>query len=39
LVFGSKAWRRKSYLGKFLLQDSKEFCTILENHCSVSERQ
>jgi CYTH domain-containing protein len=33
LVFGSKAWRRKSYLGKFLLQDSKEFCTIMERHC------
>lgn len=39
LVFGSKAWRRKSYLGKFLLQDSKEFCIILENTCSVSEQQ
>ncbi|MGE4452944.1 MAG: hypothetical protein AB7D92_00290 [Sphaerochaeta sp.] len=39
LVFGSKAWRKNSYLGKFLLQDSKEFCTILESHCSVSEQQ
>lgn len=34
LVFGSKAWKPTSYLGKFLLSDTQEFCTILENHCT-----
>ncbi|MEA4865718.1 MAG: hypothetical protein VB088_10020 [Sphaerochaeta sp.] len=33
LLFGSKAWKPKSYLGKFLLSDSKEFCTLLERYC------
>ncbi|MGH0052144.1 MAG: hypothetical protein ACQ5SW_01980 [Sphaerochaetaceae bacterium] len=39
LVFGTKAWRKNSYLGKFLLQDSKEFCSILERHCKKDEHQ
>ena len=33
LIFGSKAWKAKSYLGKFLLSDSKEFCSLLESRC------
>lgn len=33
LLFGSKPWKPNSYLGKFLLSDSKEFCTLLERYC------
>ena len=33
LVFGSKSWKATSYLGKFLLSDTKEFCSLLESHC------
>ncbi|ADY14789.1 hypothetical protein [Sphaerochaeta globosa] len=37
LLFGSKAWKPNSYLGKFLLSDSKELCTLLEKYCLVKE--
>ena len=33
LLFGSKAWKPNSYLGKFLISDSREFCTLLERYC------
>ncbi len=33
LRFGTKDWKEKSYLGKFLLQDTLEFCSILDKHC------
>ena len=33
LLFGSKPWKPNSYLGKFLLSDSREFCTLLERYC------
>jgi hypothetical protein len=33
LLFGLKAWRPNSYLGKFLLSDTQEFCTILKRQC------
>ncbi|MGE4583921.1 MAG: hypothetical protein AB7C91_04675 [Sphaerochaeta sp.] len=33
LLFGTKEWKRNSYLGKFLLSDSQELCTLLEREC------
>ena len=35
LLFGSKAWKASSYLGKFLLSDTKEFCSILKERCEA----
>lgn len=37
LLFGSKQWKPNSYLGKFLISDSKEFCTLLERYCLEKE--
>lgn len=36
LLFGSKQRKPNSYLGNFILSDSKEFCTLLEQHCTTS---
>lgn len=37
LIFGSKPWKEKSYLAKFLLSDSQEFCTIMNQHLKAEE--
>ncbi|NLZ76419.1 MAG: hypothetical protein GX911_00415 [Spirochaetales bacterium] len=34
LLFGSRSYKPNSFLGKFILEDSQEFCTILTESCA-----
>lgn len=33
LLFGSRAWKPNSTLAKFILDDSKEFCSLVNRYC------
>lgn len=34
LLFGTRSYKPNSYLGKFILEDSQEFCTFLTEYCA-----
>lgn len=34
LLFGTRSYKPNSYLGKFILGDSQEFCTFLTEYCA-----
>lgn len=35
-VFGTRAWRPKSILGKMVIENAMEFCNLVNNHCKPS---
>jgi hypothetical protein len=34
IVFGTTAWRPKSFLGKMIIENATEFCNLINAHCS-----
>jgi hypothetical protein len=36
IVFGTKAWRTKSIMGKMIIEEATEFCNLINAHCNLA---
>ena len=36
IVFGTRAWRPKSFVGKLVIENAMEFCNLVKARCKLS---